>query len=170
MPSFSTVLATPTKRAYAVFALCAGSLALAVVLQHALGWQPCPLCVLQRLGLLGVAIFALAAALTGTKPRVSRSMRGLASFAAFGGAFAAYQQLVLLWGPGDATCGSMLRMYVTRLADTLPALDWLLDGPADCAAEANLILGLPLAFWVLSFAVICVGALWLPGRKSAINA
>jgi len=168
MASFSSMLATPTQRAYAVFGLCAGSLALAVVLQHVLGWQPCPLCILQRLGLLGIAIFALAAGLTGEKPKISCAMRSFATLAAAGGGFAAYQQLLLLWGPGEATCGSMLRMYMTRLADTVPALDWLLDGPADCAAEANLVLGLPLAFWVLLLTTVCAVMLWLPRRKKSV--
>lgn len=165
MASFSSILATPAQRAYAVFILCTGSLGLAVVLQHAFGWQPCPLCVLQRLGLVGIALFALAAGLTSGKPSASWAMRGIATLAACGGGFAAYQQLTLLWGAGEATCGSLLRMYLLRLVDALPTLDWLLDGPADCAAEANLILGLPLAFWVLLLTTSCVVMLWLPGRK-----
>lgn len=165
MAFFSTILATPAQRAYAVFALCAGSLTVAVLLQHVLGWQPCPLCVLQRLGILGIGVFSLAAAFTGSQPVVSATMRSIATAAAFGGGFAAYQQLVLLWGQGEATCGSMLRMYMTRLADNLPALEWLLDGPADCAADSNMFLGLPLAFWVLLLTAICAVGLWVPGRK-----
>jgi disulfide bond formation protein DsbB len=167
MAAFPTIFATPTKRAYAVFAVCVVSLVMAVMLQHVLGWQPCPLCVLQRLGILGIALFSLAAAITHKRPTLSRSMRGLASISAFGGGFAAYQQLKLLWGEGEATCGSLLRMYMTRLADTLPVLDWLLDGPADCAAEPNLLLGQPLAVWVIVLTVLCITILWQPARKQS---
>jgi len=92
--------------------------------------------------------------------------RGLATLSAAGGGYAAYEQLTLLWGGAQSACGSMLRMYMTRLADAVPVLDWLLDGPADCVSDANTFFGLPLAAWVLALCAFSVVFLWLQRRPN----
>lgn len=163
MSDFS-LFACPRRRAFTVAGLGATALVAAVVLQHWLGWQPCPLCILQRLAILGTALLALSAGLAHRQGSVAFLLRVGATGAAAGGMVAAYQQLVLLWGPVEATCGSSLRMTMTRLADALPWLDWLLDGSADCAADPNRLIGLPLAFWALALLAGCVALLWLPRR------
>jgi disulfide bond formation protein DsbB len=164
--SVFSLFACPRRRAFTVAALGATTLMAAVLLQHWLGWQPCPLCILQRLAILGVTLLALGAGLAHRRVLVAGAFRLGATGAAVGGCVAAYQQLMLLWGPTAATCGSSLRMTMTRLADALPWLDWLLDGSADCAADANRLAGLPLAFWVLALLVGTMALLWLPRRRA----
>lgn len=165
MPNlFST---TYRQRALFVSGICLIGVITAVVLQHLLGWEPCPLCILQRLALVGLGLFALVAALTDRHSKTATSARLLASTAAAGGAYAAYTQLTMLWGPTQLSCGAGLRMFLLRMSEHLPALDWLLDGPADCASDANRVLGLPLAFWMLVLLTVCIVLLWLPRRKNA---
>lgn len=152
------------QRALLVALACAVALGLGLVFQHVLGWEPCPLCIAQRIGIGGVGVFALLLAVklptwAGICARVGATLA-----AAFGG-YAAYEQLTFIWGSGMASCSPGLKVYMEMAATALPALGWLLDGPADCLAAASEILGLPLAAWVLGFLLTAVAFLWAPSRK-----
>ena len=46
-----------------IFAACAGLIAYAMVLQHVMDLEPCPMCILQRYAFIGVGLIALAAAI-----------------------------------------------------------------------------------------------------------
>ena len=67
----------------AIFMVCIGLLAYALVLQHLDGLDPCPWCVVQRLGFIGIGLLALVAALH--RP----GNIGTAIYAFFGGLVAA---------------------------------------------------------------------------------
>lgn len=127
---------------------CFGALLVAVVLQQSLGWQPCPLCIAQRICIAVAGTLALAAWLSHRCGLAERLLRLFASGAALLGIYAAYEQLLLVWGPPQMTCGPGLKVYLAELADRFPSLGWLLEGPADCAEAVNSLLGLPLAAWV----------------------
>ena len=58
-----------------IFLICAGLLAYALYLQHWKGLDPCPWCVVQRLGFMLVGLIALVGAIHG---------RGAAAYATFG--------------------------------------------------------------------------------------
>ena len=45
-----------------MFAVCVGLIAFAMVLQHVMDLEPCPMCILQRYAFIGVGIIALVAA------------------------------------------------------------------------------------------------------------
>ena len=153
-----------SRRALLVAAIGSLSLIAAVVLQHVLGWQPCPLCILQRIAVMGLVVFAGLSAVLPGSPITALVTRLLASAAALGGMYAAYEQLGLIWGQQQASCGLGLRLFLLRMSDYLPALSWLLEGPADCASEANTLLGMPLAVWVMSLLAGSLIVLWLPSR------
>jgi len=164
LASLTTYL-TFRRVALGVGAACAAAVITAIGLQHLLGWEPCPLCIMQRLALGATAIFALCAALTDRHFVASYSFRSGASIAALGGCAAAIAQLRLLANPEQASCAPGIRLYLLKMTDVFPSLSWLLDGPADCAADANLVLGLPLAFWTLALLALCAAVLWLPWRE-----
>ncbi|ERE19870.1 disulfide bond formation protein B, partial [Pseudogulbenkiania ferrooxidans] len=46
-----------------VAAACAGAMGFALFAQYQLGQEPCPLCILQRIGVMAVGALALLAAL-----------------------------------------------------------------------------------------------------------
>ena len=154
------------RRAFLVAGLGGVSLVAATILQHVLGWQPCPLCILQRIAIMGVVLFAVLSASFSASRVVPTGSRLLASSAAVGGLYAAYEQLSLIWGQQQASCGLGLQLFLLELSDYLPALGWLLEGPADCANDANTLLGLPLAVWVVFLLVSSLVLLWLPSRTA----
>ena len=47
----------------AIFLVCAGLIGFALVLQHSLGLEPCPMCILQRYAFIVVGVIALVAAI-----------------------------------------------------------------------------------------------------------
>lgn len=152
------------QRALLVAAACATALVLALVFQHVLGWQPCPLCIAQRIGLGAVGFFALVSAFKLPAWASVSARIGATASAAFGG-YAAYEQLELIWGSGMTSCSPGLKFYMEKAAAALPSLNWLLDGPADCLAAASEIFGIPLAGWVFAFLSFALLVLWAPYRK-----
>lgn len=140
------------------------------MLQHLLGWQPCPLCIVQRLAVIATGVLALASALSPSRHLAAPVFRLGATAGALGGIAAAYEQLMLVWGPGEETCGPGLRMTLADLVERVPSLEWLLDGPADCAAEAASLFGMPLAFWTFGLLTVLLAVLWAPYRPRTIRA
>lgn len=155
--------------------LCAlaslGSVALALVLQHAFGMQPCAWCVLQRLFYLLVAAFCLVALTVRRAPAGAIPALLLADLSAsLGLAAAAYHQFVAA-RPGF--CGVTLAdrfLMATALHEHLP---WLMNPTAMCD-EANVpLLGVPFAVWsIVLFALLSllisvalVGALRRAGAR-----
>ena len=47
----------------AIFLVCAGLIGFALYLQHSLGLEPCPMCILQRYAFIVTGVIALAAAI-----------------------------------------------------------------------------------------------------------
>jgi disulfide bond formation protein DsbB len=123
--------------------------AFAVVLQQT-GYQgvsflPCPLCILQRVGYLGVAIFCFLA--VGFSP-VRKLFHGLAALSAAYGFSVAAHQVWLLSHP-ESSCGiDPLEVWINQfqLAKGLP---WLLKADGLCSAKLPAILGLQVPEWSL---------------------
>jgi len=117
----------------------------ALALQHILGWQPCSLCILQRITVgaltLSLVVWALA---DGAARQCAIVAAGLATGA---GLFFAGAQLWLLANPSDGSCGPGLALTMARLADAIPGSAWLLEGAGACDDARYLVLGLPLALW-----------------------
>ncbi len=114
--------------AASVFALATG-----LFVQHILSYEPCSLCVLQRLGFIGVlAAAALLVALPGAFA-LTVSLAGMMTMAALGGlAVASYQVWLQAFPPLVAACGRGIAGYF----DGWPfeaALGWLFEAPGDCS-------------------------------------
>ena len=154
----------------AIAALCVGLLAFGMYLQHVVGLEPCPMCIVQRYTLVGVAVLAAVAALLcrGRGAQVVASA-GLVLMAGFG-AFVAARQSFLQWYPPEvASCGrdfyGMIEAF--PLQRVIPML---FKGSGDCSAIDWTFLGLTIANWsFLNFSLMAAVALALLvlGRKKA---
>ena len=148
------------RRVLAVIALGAiALLAFGLYLQHVVGLEPCPMCIVQRYALVLVALVAgLAAFMPGRKAALGAS--GLVVLIAGFGAFVAARQSFLQWNPPEiVTCG---RDFYGMI-ETFPlkrAIPMIFKGSGDCAAIDWTFLGLTIANW--SFLNFClIGALCL---------
>jgi protein dithiol:quinone oxidoreductase len=116
-------------------------------LQHVVGLEPCPMCIVQRYCLIAVGVFALLGSLKPSTAGWWKSFGGLALlFSAFG-AFTAARQSWLQWNPPEfATCGrdfyGMIENY--PISRSLPMI---FRGSGDCTAIDWTFLGLSIANW-----------------------
>jgi disulfide bond formation protein DsbB len=126
-----------------------GLVVFAVVLQQ-VGYQgvsflPCPLCILQRVAYLGIAIFCFLAASTSS---IRKLFHGLAALSAAYGLSVAAHQVWLLSHP-ESSCGiDPLEVWINQfqLAQGLP---WLFKADGLCSAKLPAILGLQVPEWSL---------------------
>jgi disulfide bond formation protein DsbB len=140
---------------------CVGLLAFGIYLQHVVGLEPCPMCIVQRYALILVALMAgVAAASSG---RSTRQLGvGLMGALALGGAFVAARQTWLQWNPPEVmTCGrdfyGMIESFPLKRA-----IPMIFKGSGDCSAVDWTFLGLSIANWsFLCFSAIALLALVL---------
>jgi disulfide bond formation protein DsbB len=148
--------ALAARSAYAAIAAVAfGLIAFGLVLQHGMGLQPCPLCILQRFAYLAVGIFAAAAALLAPRPvaRVSGVLMLLAALT--GGGIAAWH-VWLQMNPESLSCGPGLATMMENFPLT-EVLSKIFRGSGDCSEAAWVFLGLSIAGWSLVwFAILSV--------------
>ena len=140
---------------------CVGLLAFGIYLQHVVGLEPCPMCIVQRYALILVALTAgVAAASSGGSTR--QLGVGLMGALALGGAFVAARQTWLQWNPPEVmTCGrdfyGMIESFPLKRA--IPVI---FKGSGDCSAVDWTFLGLSIANWsFLCFSAIALLALVL---------
>lgn len=150
-----------------VAAACIGLLAFGMYLQHVVGLEPCPMCIVQRYALILVAIVAgVAASLSGSKGR--RAGIVLMGLLALGGAFVAARQSFLQWYPPEVlSCGrdfyGMIESFPLKRA-----IPMIFKGSGDCSAIDWTFLGLSIANWsFLCFAGIAALAAVLLLRRRA---
>lgn len=137
-------------------AVCIGLLAFGLYLQHVVGLEPCPMCIVQRYALLLVAIIA---GLAGASDRKGIHIGGavlLLATAGFG-AFVAARQSWLQWYPPEVvTCG---RDFYGMI-ETFPlqrAIPMIFKGGGDCTQVDWTFLGGSIANWsFLCFAAVAV--------------
>lgn len=155
----------------ALFIVCAALLGYGLYLEHVLGQEPCPLCVLQRIAYIVVAVIALVAAIHGPSGIMNRIYSGLIALAAIAGGGIAGRQVWLQHLPPDQVpeCGP----GYDYLMDVFPldeALGMIFTGSGECAEVDWTFLGLSIAEWSLAmFVIILLAALWIlltGGRKA----
>jgi disulfide bond formation protein DsbB len=162
------------RRAFALISLaCIGMLAFGLYLQHVVGLEPCPMCVVQRYAMAAVAIFAGLAAMTG-----GRGLRAvwavLALVASIGGAFTAARQTWLQWNPPEfVSCGRDIYGMIEQFP-LQRALPMIFRGSGDCSKVDWTFLGLSIANWsFLAFAlfgVLTLVLLFARPRTSTLTA
>lgn len=143
-------------------------MAFALYLEHVQGLEPCPLCVFQRVGLIGLGIFSLIAFLHNPKSNMARRV------------YAVLGTLSILWSAGVAarhvwlqnlppekvpSCGPGLEYLV----DVLPmktVLQQVLSGSGECAVVDWTFMGQSLPVWSLVFfTCLAILSLWQLLRK-----
>jgi disulfide bond formation protein DsbB len=136
-------------------AAAAGLLCYALYAQYGLGLEPCPLCILQRIAVLGMGLLFLLALLHDPRrggARIYGVLLGL--LAASGIAVAARHLWIQAQPPGTvAECGASL----DYMLDVLPpgeVLMKVLKGSGECSKLDWSFLGLSMPAWVL---IACVG-------------
>ena len=143
----------------AICIACVGMLAYGLYLQHVVGLEPCPMCIVQRYALVLVAIIAGVVSASGKKSLQIGGVFLLLLVAAFG-AFVAARQSFLQWYPPEvATCGRDLYGMI----ETFPlkrAIPMIFKGGGDCTVVDWTFLGGSIANWsFVCFALISVLAL-----------
>ncbi len=132
-----------------LLALCIGSvglLAFGLYLQHVVGLDPCPMCIVQRYALLMVALLA---GLGSASARRAGQMvaAGLVLLMAGFGAFVAARQSWLQWYPPEVvSCG---RDFYGMI-ETFPlqrAIPMIFKGGGDCTKIDWTFLGASIANW-----------------------
>ena len=165
MNLLSLFLAPPPRRLLALICIaCLAMLAFGLYLQHMVGLEPCPMCVVQRYALVAVALVAGISALTSKKSLLISGSALLVLFSGFG-AFVAARQSFLQWFPPEiASCG---RDFYGMI-ETFPlqrAIPMIFKGSGDCTKIDWTFLSLSIANWsFISFTLIALAGLLLVWR------
>ena len=137
----------PFRPIFGLMALaCVGMLAFGLYLQHVEGLNPCPMCIVQRYALIGVAVLA------GMGWRMQRwapiaVVGALMTLVSGFGAFVAARQSWLQWYPPEiVTCGRDLYGMI----ETVPlqrVIPLVFTGSGDCVKVDWTFLGGSIANW-----------------------
>lgn len=146
--------------------VCVGLLAFGLYLQHVVGLEPCPMCVVQRYALVLVGVFAALGAMAGRMRGLLFTGISLSAIFAAGGAFTAARQSWLQWFPPESySCGR----DIYGMIETFPlkrAIPMIFRGSGDCTKIDWTFLGLSIANWsVVWFAVVILVLLTLAVRQ-----
>jgi disulfide bond formation protein DsbB len=162
---------TPRLGYTAGFAICTGLIAFALYLQHFQGQDPCPLCIVQRVAFIVLAVVFLAAAVHGPGRTGAMVYGGFLVVVAALGAAVAARHVWLQHLPKDRIpeCGPGLE-YMLRKFPPPQALEKILAGSGECSQSGWSFLGLSIAEWSLVWLVL-LGAfsiyLTLKARRGA---
>ena len=144
----------------AMFLACAGLIGFALYLQHALGLDPCPMCILQRYAFIVVGVIALAAAIDNPALLGRRIYGGLlVVMAATGGGIAIRHVYLEHYPPKIFDCGADVGFMLESFPLT-QALPMIFRGTGDCTKVVWRFLGLSIAEWsLICFAALIVAAI-----------
>lgn len=149
------------------FLACAGMLAFGYYLQFAVGLEPCPLCIIQRLFLLAVGIGFLVAALHHPAGRLgARVYGGATALFAAAGATVAGRHVWLQHLPEDQrpACGPALD-YLLSTFGPIDGLRRVLRGSGECGVVDWTLLSFSIPEWTLAaFLGFALWSLWLAAR------
>jgi disulfide bond formation protein DsbB len=148
---------------------CVGLLGYAYYAEVHLHLEPCPLCILQRLGVFLTAVVFLIAAIHGPRQggagrRLYCAALALASLLTI--AVAARQLYIQSLPPGTVPdCGAPLAIML-KLMPPGEVLSKVLAGSGECAKVDWRLLGLAMPAWVLICAIaLGVFGIWANGQR-----
>jgi protein dithiol:quinone oxidoreductase len=140
-----------------VAATCVALLAFGLYLQHVVGLEPCPMCIVQRYALALVAVVAAVTAMLRARGAHLAGGALMVLLSGFG-AFVAARQSWLQWYPPEiASCGrdfyGMIETFPLRRA-----IPMIFRGSGDCTAIDWTFLGGSIAnwsfLWFVFFAIV----------------
>lgn len=155
-----------------IAAVCVALLGFGLYLQYAKDLAPCPLCMLQRVCFIAVALASAGAALHGPRGVLARVYAGVVAIVAAAGAGLAGRQVWLQHLPEDRVpeCGPGLE-FMLEIYPFFEVIARTLRGTGECAEVVWRFLGLSIPEWSLicftGIVLACIGSLFLPPRKLA---
>jgi protein dithiol:quinone oxidoreductase len=155
-----------------VSAACVGMLAFGLYLQHVVGLEPCPMCIVQRYALLLVALVSGVTAMARGRGALMAGSGLMLLLSGFG-AFVAARQSWLQWYPPEiASCG---RDFYGMI-ETFPlkrAIPMIFKGSGDCTTIDWTFLGGSIAnwsfLWFAFFALVALILLIRLGRRRPVQ-
>ena len=162
--SFAKQIRTTRLALALICGACVAMLAFGLYLQHRVGLEPCPMCIVQRYALVLVAVVAGISAAVGNKGSLVGGTGLMVLLSGFG-AFVAARQSFLQWYPPEVmSCG---RDFYGMI-ETFPlqrVIPMIFKGSGDCSKVDWTFLGGSIANWsFVSFSVIGALALTLAVR------
>ena len=160
-----TVQRFPRRSLLLLSGACLALLSFGMYLQHLLGLEPCPMCIVQRYALASIALVALLASCSGSRHVHSGAASLVVLLAGFG-AFVAARQSWLQWYPPEvSSCGrdffGMIEAFPLQRA-----LPMIFRGGGDCTKVDWTFLGGSIANWsFVSFCIIGVSTAALLWRR-----
>lgn len=150
-----------------IFVACSGLLGFGLYLEHSLEQEPCPLCIVQRVEFILVALIALVAGIHNPQAGGRRVYAGFGLLFALAGVATAGRQVWLQTVPPDQleACLPSLE-YMIEALPFQQIISMVLKGTADCAEVGWTFLGLSIPEWsLLAFlALVAVSLLQLLRR------
>lgn len=143
------------------FVAASGLIFFALYLQHGLGEEPCPLCILQRVLMMGLGVIFLVAAIHNPiQGFFVRAYARLGGALALAGAAIAARQVWLQHLPPDQvpSCGPGLN-YILKAHPFFNALAIVLKGSGECASVGWTFAGLAISEWSLLWFIVL--GLWI---------
>lgn len=139
----------------------------ALYLEHVVGLEPCPLCILQRLAVIGFGLVCLVAAAHGPARSGQRIYAALALLMASAGAGIAGRQIWLQQVPADELPACLPSFdYMLEALPFQEILNLMLRGSADCAKISWTLFGISLPEWsLLAFVGMILFSLYLLLRR-----
>lgn len=152
----------------AIFLICLGLLSFGLYLEHAVGLEPCPLCIFQRIAYIIVGLIALITAIHNPQKLFEKIYTGLILITSLCGAGIAGRQVWLQHLSEDKVpeCGPGLE-YMLDAFPLTDALRMILSGSGECAEIQWTFLNLSIAEWsIVCFTGLIITCLTMLIRRS----
>lgn len=145
---------TPRRVLALISLACVALLACGLYLQHVVGLVPCPMCIVQRYALIGLALLTGLASARSAKGWWLTLSALAALTAGFGATVAARQSWLQWYPPQSVSCGRDFYGMIERFPLSR-AIPMILRGSGDCTAVDWSLLGGSIANWsFLCFALL----------------
>jgi disulfide bond formation protein DsbB len=152
------------------FAIVVAMMGYALYAQYVLGLEACPLCIFQRVALIGLGGVFLVAGLHGPVAWGARAYAVLGAVVALVGSGISIRHIYLQHLPPDQvpSCGPGLA-YILDAFPIFEALKLVFTGSGECATVNWAFLGLSMPAWVLIWFVL-LGALIVAANWQRLRA
>ncbi len=140
------LLDSPSRIALLLGLACTGLVGGSFFVQHVLGVEPCPLCIIQRFTYAGLAVVFFGAAYAEAHGVTQRRIFMLAALMTLGGlGVAAYQTKLQLFPPAIAASCSASLSYMLDTLSVTDVLAQLFHAKGDCSDTSFKVMGFTLA-------------------------
>lgn len=150
---------------------CFASMGYALYVQYHMLMMPCPLCIFQRVAIIGVGVFFLIAALHNPKSTAIRWLyASLAAISALIGALIAGRHVAIQLMPADQAplCNSLGLDYMLDAMPLTEVISTVFKGSGECAKIDWSFLGLSMPMWTFGMFIFLMALAILPLLKNRI--